>query len=346
MKSADPAALPDSDAPEFAFAVGERQDALALHLAQLGVGDDPKATVDEIPSELCVGNYVMELDAWERSSLQKFPEGEDAKGRPWPALLAEGIAFKARCLEQAGRMEVNGMTPPVQRAGSIDALISDAAIGIALLEEIQLSIDGLVRDAETGVAKRLAELRKTILQDVTTIRDFIGRKGSAKAERKAKAMILPGLQQGAPAFYEEEPERKDRGRATGRMIYRTTVEQHKSKVIPLLIVLTFSAIAWIALNEARPRYTPPPELTLEQFSYLPSVQSVQARPPSLYVTLDRSRWQEMPPRDHRAVLNEISRIAGHFGYVGVHVRTSDGATVGRWSEAKGVTLLTPSTGGT
>jgi hypothetical protein len=346
MKSADPPTRPDPDIRELAFAVGERQEVLAPLLAQLGFGDDPKETVDEIPSEFCVGEHIVELDSWERSSLRKFPEGEDAKGRPWPALLAEGIAFKTKCLEQAGRMEENGATSPEQRAGSIDALITDAAIGIALVEEIQLSIDGLVRDAETGVAKRLTELRKAIFQDVTAIRDSIGREASAKAERKAEAMMLPGLQQGVPAFYEEDSERPDRGRATGRMIYRATVEQHKSKVIPLLIALAFSAIAWIAIDEKRPRYTPPPELTLDQFSYLPSVQSVQARPPSLYVTLDRSRWQEMPTRDRRAVLNEISRIAGHFGYVGVHVRTSDGATVGRWSGDKGVTLLRPTKGGT
>ena len=91
-----------------------------------------------------------------------------------------------------------------------------------------------------------------------------------------------------------------------------------------------------------PRQTEPellPLLTEQDFVHIPSVSKIEARPPSLYVTMSALRWREMNDLERWQVLDQIGTIAGRADYVGAHMRTTDGKTVGRWSKVKGVKAI-------
>jgi hypothetical protein len=82
-------------------------------------------------------------------------------------------------------------------------------------------------------------------------------------------------------------------------------------------------------------------LTAEQLAHLVPVEKVAARPPSLYVTLDTAAWNRLPEQDRRDLIEEVGRLAGSRGYLGVHLRTRDGTTVGEWLSEIGSRLVTP-----
>jgi hypothetical protein len=113
----------------------------------------------------------------------------------------------------------------------------------------------------------------------------------------------------------------------------------RSRVLPLSTVLVISLIVWFFVA---PRPTEPellPRLTEQDFEYIPSVSKIEARPPSLYVTMSALRWREMSALERWQVLDQIGTIAGRADYVGVHVRTSDGETVGQWSKFNGSKVI-------
>jgi hypothetical protein len=89
-----------------------------------------------------------------------------------------------------------------------------------------------------------------------------------------------------------------------------------------------------------------PVLTLEQFAHLEAVQRIQARPPSLFVTLHPEGWRQLTPAERRDLITQIGRIAEGVGYFGAQVRTEDGPSVGQWLSKTGVQLWAPSAGAT
>ncbi len=140
--------------------------------------------------------------------------------------------------------------------------------------------------------------------------------------------------------FDQEPARPSRpGVARPRKANRS----HRRTGL-LVAMLVVSAAAWgiQALNTTR--HEPPPLLGADRFSHVEAVQAVTPKPPSLYVRLDTGAWVRMSPQQRHETLEEIGRIAGEAGYLGVHARTGDGTAVGQWLEIRGVQVF-PEPGG-
>ena len=78
---------------------------LTPYLERLGIGEDADESPEEPPTNVDAGNYVLELDEWERTVIRSYSSGTDAKGRPWPSLVTEGLAFQLRCIERASVLD-------------------------------------------------------------------------------------------------------------------------------------------------------------------------------------------------------------------------------------------------
>jgi hypothetical protein len=106
----------------------------------------------------------------------------------------------------------------------------------------------------------------------------------------------------------------------------------------LLGVLAASLVVYAGFLVLTREEAPPPKLKLEQFRHLEAVQSVTARPPSLFVKIGQPSWSGLTAEERRQLIDELGRIAGEAGYAGVQVQTVDGATVGQWLRKTGTRL--------
>jgi hypothetical protein len=320
----------------------EREEALAPYLAELVAGN---AAADDStdPPSLFVDDQCLTLEPWERGVLAKFGSGVDIKGRPWPTLVIQGLAFEAKCLSEVRRFENDEELSSDERAGLVDDLITVAAAGVAVFGELQSNIDQLIRDGRMGDAKALGTFRNRVGQSVATMRNLLGSDAFASAEVAAAAMpAILGQTATEDTFAEDDDRRRvpmqfKRDAPAVHMIQRNTVEERKP-VWLLLAILIVCASAWIVMTVTQPDYIAPPELTLERFRGIEAIRSIEAKRPSVFVTLDAGAWSRMPRGDRRNVMDEIGHVAERAGYSGAQVWTTDGKTVGRWLKRTGIRL--------
>ena len=349
MTSGDPSTQVACGTGDALNPAAERRRTLAPYLARLAVASTAQQAEPAVPESLPVEGASLELDPWERRVLQQFHGGTDTKGRPWPGLVAEGVAFRAKCLARAAQLEPDAEPQaPQHRAGLVDELIHDAAVGLALMQELQQTIDRLIHESELKIAKGLTDFRNVVGQSVGTMRKLLGSEAFAAATTRAPALVSPPPKEPARA---EEPKRKapeqfKKDLAPVRVVSRRMVRRNLTLWL-LMGVLLLSIAGWVVTFVlTRTSYVPPPVLTADQFRHVESFRGVTARPPSLYVMLDAEGWTRMSPQRRREVLDEIGGIAARAGYVGVHARTTDSVPVGQWLKARGVRLFAPPTGGT
>jgi hypothetical protein len=321
----------------------DREKALAPYLAELVANDSPAGDGSTVPSSLFVADQHLTLDPWERGVLEKLGSGVDAKGRPWPALVAQGLAFGAKCLSEARRFETDEEVSADEKARLVDELITVAAAGVAVFAELQSNIDQLIRDGRMGDAKRLGTFRNKVGKSVATMRNLLGSDAFARAEADSTAMLANPARTATEETSGESEDRKrvptqfKRDAPPVRMIHRSAVEARKP-VWLLLAILIVCAAAWIVMTVTQPHYVAPPELTIEQFRHVEAIRSVEAKRPSVFVKLDESAWSRIVQKDRQNVIREIGHVAEQAGYSGAQVWTTDGKTVGRWLRRTGVRL--------
>jgi hypothetical protein len=348
-----------------------RREALAPLLqefAALGLEKSGQAP----PTALALGGLELELGVWERSVVRRAAAGGDPDGT---ALLAECLAFQVRCRRLLDTYGRGPLPPPAELPRFVDGMITDVAVGLALQEELQREIGGLVQRGDLAGAKDLAAFRHKIVQAGVQIRDRMGRPNFEKAERRAKGFIAPQekvearsrtrpQRDEAPApappveklvEHDEEPEFQpqaswqeaclDALKGQPAVVHTTEVKRERRSILkPMLLALATLCLVWAVfiLPRLLSGVPPPPVLTIEQFADLHAVVAVDARPPSLYVQLDDATWNALPPAEREELLQRIGDVANRAGYHGIHARTTQGAPAGQWLRDKGVRVYEPS----
>jgi hypothetical protein len=320
----------------------KRENALAPYLAQLSAAPSTDAEDSEVPSSISIDGEDMTLDPWEREVLRKFSSGLDSEGHAWPSLVREGLAFGAKCLLREQQHETEESRSD-QTTIPLDDLIAEAAAGISILEELGASVDQLIRAGRMTEVKPLSAFRNRVRQGIDGMRRLIGGEAYAKVETKAAEMRVEQEipePSAAPTEVEERrraPTQFKKDPAPVRAVHQMVVKQQRL-IWPLLIVLFVSALMWVGLTVTQPRNVVIPKLNLVEFRHIRAVQTIDARPPSLYVTVNEPAWTDMGTEDRLDAIREIVSVAGQAGYVGVQLWTPDGAAVGRWLKKGGVEL--------
>ena len=322
-----------------------RHDALMPFLDQLGAGGEIGGP--EVAATIAVGGYELELGDWERSVLSKAEPGANGGSAVRTRLLAEGLAFQAKCHRLEERFEKGPMPAPHELDRFLDGLVTDAAVGLALQKELQREIDRMVCSGRLSHAKSLTGFRNKIVHFSSGLKIRIGKDAFGRAEERAECLVTPPEKTEVlrPALLEEQAEAPTPYKA--RTEYAParpvkSVSPHRTK--RLFYVLCVVTAIYGAVIIPIFRTHEPPALTLTELGGIRAVQSVEARPPSLYVTMDAHDWNAMSSAERREVLQQMADIADAVDYFGIHVRTSDGAPVGEWLKKTGVRLYatTPS----
>ena len=111
----------------------QRRAFLATYLDQLTrMGSEGGEGIGEAP-------LGVELETWERRAMEScLASAEMSK---WPALVVEGVAFQKKASTELGWL-AGGTAAEIDAVDNlVGVLTADAAVGLALLEETQRSID-------------------------------------------------------------------------------------------------------------------------------------------------------------------------------------------------------------
>jgi hypothetical protein len=350
------AASPEMDA--VAFASRLRREKLSPYFEEFLRWAAEEPDPQDLPRVVALEGRSVEIGSWERATLGEARETHGRNADRALSLLAEGVALQARLSELLERFDHGPMPRPSELPVFLDGLITDVAVGIALQEELQHEMNRLIGSGRLADAKHLSAFRAKVVQCVSELKERIGEDEIAEAERRAVRLSperpsaapssLPELEEDDPdapswATYRDReddaelPPRPSQHPAEAAPAQPVQAEP-RARIRPLVLVLAALVVVYGIVNFPRletPEFT---VLTLEHFSHLETVRSVTARPPSLFVVLDRQRWQAASVDERRELLQEMGRIAGEAGYNGIHARTRDGAPVGQWMKTTGVQL--------
>jgi hypothetical protein len=309
----------------------------------------------------------MQLDAWERSVLGQIDGSASAPGNEWPVLVAEGIAFRTKFESDLRRLSEDPDAFDVVRA----QLVTDAAVGLALMAETQQSVSLMVLSGKIDSAKKLSGFRNKIVQGVSIIRETIGDTAFGNAETLSRNMTSVAIEpartgavhaagptaddtpdEAAPAGHEpidmdallgEIPDafiRRNAAPGRNAMLRMPDVgELSPRRVKWLAISLGVLVLAWSVLVLPRlGKPTPLPILTQQSMPQSAAIQQLTARPPSLFIEVGRAEWKSMPSIERRQLVKEIGVVAEASGYTGVQLRDTDGNSVAQWLKSQGVWL--------
>ena len=286
----------------------------------------------EAPSQVNIAEDGLYISKWERDlTLVVLEEG--GAGQPgWVPRVADAVAVQAKCLVDLDRLAMARSIRPELLHTVRQDLVMAEALGKALAVELQKVIDGMVVSGEMGTAKKLSQLRNRLKSRTDMLRDVLDKEETERAAELAEEFVsIP-----SDALLPDPPNRKRRRRRHRErephvVIHSSPIAREASRVKTYAAILLTLVAAWTGLV-LWPMYSQPTldQLTLRDFRNISEVQAVKARAPSLFVTIDGKRWDEMGQNEREFVVDATSRIAVDSGYTGVVFSTNDGRQVAQW----------------
>jgi hypothetical protein len=336
----------------------ERRTTLAPYLEQLGGADDG-------PPPL---HPAITLDAWELTTLEEALDREQAGAAHWPALLAESIAFQTKYHADLEELEEEEYTSPDRLERQRQQWTVSAAIGLALMEDIQRVIDTTILAGNMSEAKRLTGFRNKLAQTVKEIKERIGAEAFSDAESMHFEMLspsearehecpavgpMPGTDPAEAAQApisalrepDEGPPKQIKLNRYAHLKLGHAVEEKQDHTKRLLLVLGIAALAWMILILPRLFREPLPILTLPDLPQSEAIQQVDAKPPSLYIVINERSWKTIPREKRLKWVEEIGQAASAAGYTGANIRTAEGTSVAQWLKQRGARLVVNREGG-
>jgi hypothetical protein len=280
----------------------------------------------------------LRLEEWQERALRQFPEGLDENGSRWPRLIAEGLAFQSMC---------QGLFD--QGSHGVD-VTSEAAVGLALMQELQWTIDLAIADNAPDLARNIANFRNDLGHTVGLLRRVAGSDVFAEAQLHSRSLVraVPRAPE-APRLREEEEEAEQskrkitemfrRDAMLGRIIFRQTVRPSYARELWMIVAVLAAAWSLLMFGPGGKGSQEPPLIDGSPFQHIAVFREASASPPSLYISVDRDGWEGMSPKDRFDTLREIAGIAEEAGYFGVHARIGGEVPAGRWIKGRGVQLF-------
>jgi len=317
-----------------------RQKSLAPFINKLGINCD-KEQDGQVPDVISLGEQALSLDPWERTVLQDYRDGKQGTECLWAPLLAEGLAFQMKCLHQIEQLvrisdlfEEDDPNLAEKQVAHCEQLVNTAAIGLAVLQDIQTAIDQAIIDGELEPAKNLVAFRNRSEQSINLLKQFLGDTDFQRAQTKSESMVNP-------ADVAEDPFHGLATEEAPHLEHLTSAgKPGKSNFKAFALgILCLSVITWTVLVMPNLRPEPLPQLGLTEFKELPAIQAVTARPPSLFVTLNDASWQALTEVEKLVLLERTGSFAMAAGYSGAQFWNQAGAPIGQWLKKKGASLV-------
>lgn len=311
----------------------ERRRLLGVELRRLRhAGSAANPPLDANP-----GALKLRLDAWEKHAIDRAIQSQ---ATDWSALVVEIVAFCARLADREAQQE--GAASNLALAERI----TDAAIGLALMEELQDEINAMIASGKPDVAKHLSSLRNKLGQLIGPLRDELGGDAFKQAEQQSTLLTVPRhsrVETPAEDTPEEtgprhayEPFKRD---LASRARPYVSAEEQVSQVKSLSLVLVVLLAIWAVLVVPRLLREPIPEIQIAELPRSEAFVDALARPPSLYVTVDSREWKRMSRADRQVYVDAVGASVAPVGYTGVHFTSTSGTTVAQWLKKTGTRLV-------
>ena len=325
----------------------QRQEILMPFLERLQLVEGEVAP--RIPEGFTFAADLLSLEPWEKETLEDALASGSAER--FTVTMAECVAFQAKCISQRHRLgqttgndETEAPAPEseMSRRSLIAELTVDTAVGLALLQELQRDIDDLVRGGAMEKAKNLSHLRTRIRHDVTRLKEEIGEDAFADATKRSESLIDPTDEIEREERGEETPDwAKTSTKATGKAGRVVTRDVKRSRK-PLYLAGTLLVLLGVWAATILPQLTRPEPTVLgvADFQGLPPIiETIKARPPSLFVQVDADEWARMNEQEQASAVEQIGTIALGAEYTGAQLRDASGRTVASWTQHGGAKVV-------
>jgi hypothetical protein len=323
----------------------ERTEGLKPHLeqlrAQLDAGGDPHG-------EIRVENSAatVRLTTEEASRLKSFLDQTEAhQPDAETRLLAESLALILRTKDDVSDHQTAAAIDPELEAKIRESLNLNSNIADSLAADIGSLIDQAIETGDRSSAVRLGDFRLAVRQQVALIRRVLA--GEADPEDKPEDPDSPLAEVPAVAGQpseEETDEQFEKSKRRYAKLKRTREKEHRTReqmkrikilVAFLAIAVSFGAVALVV--QLIPALNPPEIkiLSVNDFTHVPMVLSVEAKPPSLFVRIDGPHWRRITKERRMEIIRKVGRVAADADYNGARFRDENGDLVGEFIRGVG-----------
>ena len=324
-----------------------RQPALDAYVEQLHryFAESEAASLQE---GIDVAGRRVAVEPWVADALRNslaFGLGGDAQF----ALLTQAVALRMKIVDDASQLK-RELSGPTRKLYVVQAeLMLDAAMTMALLREIQQAIDDEVRAGHMDRAKQWTQLKNSMHGAATGLKSTL-----ADAERRRADVLTDDLtdqpavaaEVATPSRYApmmqklaaEDAERMRLARVRHRAL--VALDHLPSRTELLVAFLAIAVAVWLGFVKLPEHFrTPLPRLAVKEFPRSDGFLEIEARPPSLYITLDSAAWSALDHDARRHQVRTVSSVLLTNDYTGVWLRTEEGRPVAQWLSGSGVRLL-------
>jgi len=317
--------------------VERRRALLAPHLAQILCPEDAARREESLCFKLGVG--TLELTNWESKALARsLRNGVVPQG--WLALFPELITFQGKHLIETEQLDNADTLTPDAIKKLHDGLVSNAAVGLALTGERQLSIDMMIATGQASEAKQVAGLLNKLRRSIAQLEEQIGERSFRHAEKMSEAMITRPegriKSTDADGEHRQAPRAGSKAKLTSRRVVEATDQGHLRLLVGAFLA---SIVVWAIFILPGLLETPIPTLTSAELPSSPAILDAQARPPSLYVKVDQEKWDAMSGGERERLIDKVGFLARDLGYTGVLFSNAEGQTVAQFFQDRGQQLV-------
>jgi hypothetical protein len=324
-----------------------RAEVLKPHLealrAQLGSAGAPE-------SETRVENSAatIRLTADEASKLKNVLDETDAhEPDVGIGLLAESLALILKTKDDVSDYRTAAAIDPELEAKIKESLSLNSQIADSLAADIGALIDQAIENGDRSTAVRLGDFRLAVRQQVALIRRVLA--GEVDPEDKPEEDDSQLTEANAePLQPEEEDSEQDEQFERSKRRYaklkrsrekeqRTREQMKRIKVLVALlaVAVAFGAVALVV--QLIPALNPPEIkiLSVNDFTHVPMVLSVDARPPSLFVRVDGPHWRRVTKERRLEIIRDVGQVVAKADYNGARFRDDNGDLVGEFIRGVG-----------
>jgi hypothetical protein len=294
------------------------------------------------------GTDVARYEPWIWREVQRFFAGADDP----PGLarsVAHALALREKVLADKARLATCGEHGSRELYTVQAELMLDTAMGTAILREMQAVVDGLVQQGALDLAKQLnglcheargwvARASKSIAESERERAQRLAATLGDRAQERREVSVRACEKRLARALAEQRSRMRREARLRRRA--REALAKLPSRTEVLTLVLGLALAVWL-LGIHLPgnaRGVVPP-VTAADLPRAEVFTLVEARPPSLYLTVDGAAWERFSQDKRTLVIENVSAAIAPVGYHGIHVATEHGRPVARWLERGGVRLI-------
>ena len=298
------------------------------------------------PALIDLAGRTVTVEPW---IVARIVDGSQEIGRSdTPSgLLAQAVALEMKIACDRNDLELGQRNGGQKLYAAQAELMLDAAIGAALSRELQAVVDDEVRSGRLDDAKDWTRFRNALHRRVAQAKELLAESERQRVESLSDSLTdKPRLETSTPEGYGELMRRLDEEETTRkRRLWlkrrgRARLANLPSRTEFLVGLLAIAAAFWLGFIQLPKQLAAPlPALTLEDFPRAEGFIEVDARPPSLYVTLEGAVWAGLDREDRRQLVHTVSSVLLTSDYSGALLRTEDGRPVAQWLALHGVRLL-------